>query len=82
MAPIKDGRYDTRGEGGRLVSFGPQIVMIAGYDAPAPSSSQPRGVKLFKPHEQPVEITKDSSELNLVVPDSVPRLKPTAAEEF
>jgi hypothetical protein len=81
IAPIQDGRYDTRKEGGRCVAVGPQVAMVAGFDQPDPTKSQTRGARLFLPHEQPVEIKADSSELNLVVPDSVSRLAPNRIEE-
>jgi hypothetical protein len=81
MAPIQDGRYDTRFEGGRRVAFGPQMVNISGFDRPDPASSRKRGARLFLPTDIPVDVSKDSSELNLLVPESVPRLKGAPVEE-
>jgi hypothetical protein len=81
MAPIQDGRYDTRFKGGRRVAFGPQIVNISGFDPPDVASGRKRGVRLFLPTDVPVEVSQNSSELNLVVPDRVPRLKGVPSED-
>lgn len=74
MAPIDNGRYDTRSEGGRPVSPGAMRVSIQGFNAGSGGDEGARGARLFLPAEVTVTVPPDSAEVNLVVPESTKAL--------
>lgn len=74
MAPISNGRYDTRKEGGRPIPPGPLVVSIAGFDGENRSEEQSRGHRMFMPAEVKVTVPAEGGELELVVPESAEAL--------
>lgn len=75
MAPIKDGRYDTRGEGGRPVTPGAHVATIHGFDGVAQGEERPRGKRIFMPAEVNVTTSPETGDVDLVVPADVEEIK-------
>ncbi|WP_442482426.1 hypothetical protein [Aeoliella sp. SH292] len=75
MAPISNGRYDTRAEGGRPIPPGALVVSIAGFDGQNRSEDQSRGNRMFMPAEVKVNAPAEGGELELVVPETAEALK-------
>lgn len=75
MAPIENGRYDTRGTGGRPVTPGAHTATIHGYDGKNIDEDHRRGKRLFMPAEVAVTAPQNSGTVDLVVPDAAEALR-------
>jgi hypothetical protein len=72
LAKIKDGRFDSRVDGGRGVSPGALEALVCGFDGMNSSDDHPWGKPLFLDHKLSVTVADESqSEFNLEVPASV-----------
>ena len=71
MAPISNGRYDTRAKGGRPVAPGSLLVSIHGFDGVGVDEERRNGKRLFVPAEITVKTSEDAGDVALVVPEDV-----------
>ncbi len=71
FARIKDGIYDTR-TGGKGTVGGQQVVRIDGFDGTKIDDDSPQGSPLFPGYEQNVDLPKQDTELDFVVPLAEP----------
>ena len=72
LAKIKDGRFDSRLDGGRGVSPGALEAIVCGFDGVNPSDDHPWGKPLFSDYKLSVTVADESqSEFALEVPASV-----------
>lgn len=66
-AIIKEGRYDTAGEGGKGVLGGPYTVRIEGFDG-KPGNELPLGKPLFTDYQQSLEFPRSETTQDFDVP--------------
>ena len=66
IARIKDGKYDTAGEGGKGVVGGPHLVRITGLDG-KPVEMAPEGVPLFPEFTTKVDLPAEDSSHDFAV---------------
>jgi len=68
LAIIRDGKYDTAGEGGTGVVGGPHLVRIIGLDGKTLDDMTPEGVPLFPDYTTTVDLPKENSTHDFSVP--------------
>ena len=72
VAKIRDGKFDTRSEGGKAPVPGPQTVSVRGSDGRAYEDDagieQPDGKPLFTPWTTTVDVREDQLTIELEVP--------------
>lgn len=74
MAEIKNGQFDTRFDKGRPTVLGAITVTVHGFDGVGTPEDGASGKRMFMPYEMAIEVSPDSEELELVVPESVKAL--------
>lgn len=73
FANIRDGKFDTSGEGGKGIAGGPMIIRVTGFTGP--------GGKLICEHEYAVELPKKDASFEIVVPPlTAPKKAPAPSE--
>jgi len=75
-ADIKDGEYDTKGQGGKGMIGGPMLVRIEGVDGVKIDEERPNGNPLFPAYETQVDMPKSSTTKEFDVPLSAKDRKP------
>src|SRR5690606_17205819 len=66
-APIENGRFDTRHSGGKVAPLGACIAQV-NCKQPSTDPSHPRGTHWILRYEYPLEISRDTTEVNIDVP--------------
>ena len=70
MARIKDGKFDTDEEYGQGTIGGAMLVRIDGFDG-VPGEQAPNGKPIMAPYNTTVELPKDDTTIELVVPPEI-----------
>ena len=73
IATIRDGKYDTRAEGGKGIGGGATVVRVTGLGGPS-------GTKLLCEYEYRVDLPKEDSTHKVEVPASAANKKPATPE--
>jgi hypothetical protein len=73
IAPIRDGKFDTRSAGGQGVAGGPTILRVNGMTGP--------GGKTLCEHELPVDLPRQDTTRNIDVPKKA-AARPSSAPEI
>jgi hypothetical protein len=68
-AEIKDGEFDTRKANGKLAPKGPCVILISSKQ-PSQDPSHPRVTGVILRHQQTLDISSESGQLDLTVPES------------
>jgi hypothetical protein len=74
MAPIQNGKYDTRSSGGRPITPGEVRATIQGFDGQVVNQDHKKGKRIFMPIEVVATVPQTSGTLDLKVPDSAEAL--------